>query len=437
MSAVDRYIEAATRENTRRSYQSAIRHFEVEWGGFLPASADEIARYLADHAQSLSVNTLRARLAALAQWHQTQGFPDPTKTPHVRKVIKGIAALHPVTEKRARPLQLAQLERLAAWLDGQIREAEEHGDTRMRLTHLRNRALVLLGFWRGFRSDELSRLRIEHIAVEPARGMTLFLPRTKGDRAQLGTTFKAPALSRLCPVAAYEAWIAASSLTEGPVFRSVDRWGNVSDAGLHAGSFVPLLRTLFRAAGLPAPDSYSSHSLRRGFATWANSNGWDLKMLMEYVGWKDVRSAMRYIDAADPFAQHRIESALTTMPPPAPTQPAITEPAKTQLLADEVTTSSTPHTHLNLHLVIERNSKFVRGMSKARRWIEDFCHSLYEMRCVNRQRTRYEITMPFAHGAELEAAIEELLGEIHFTAEMCNCMAEAVLHDPVADRYWR
>lgn len=203
MSAVDRYIEAATRENTRRSYQSAIRHFEVEWGGFLPASADEIARYLADHAQSLSVNTLRARLAALAQWHQTQGFPDPTKTPHVRKVIKGIAALHPVTEKRARPLQLAQLERLAAWLDGQIREAEEHGDTRMRLTHLRNRALVLLGFWRGFRSDELSRLRIEHIAVEPARGMTLFLPRTKGDRAQLGTTFKAPALSRLCPVAAY------------------------------------------------------------------------------------------------------------------------------------------------------------------------------------------------------------------------------------------
>ena len=98
MSAVDRYIEAATRENTRRSYQSAIRHFEVEWGGFLPASADEIARYLADHAQSLSVNTLRARLAALAQWHQTQGFPDPTKTPHVRKVIKGIAALHPVTE---------------------------------------------------------------------------------------------------------------------------------------------------------------------------------------------------------------------------------------------------------------------------------------------------------------------------------------------------
>lgn len=290
MSAIDRYVEAATRENTRRSYQSALRHFEVEWGGFLPASADMIARYLADHAEILSVNTLRARLAALAQWHQTQGFPDPTKAPHVRKVLRGIVALHPATEKRAKPMQLAQLEKLTAWLDEQIaREA----DGRERLACLRNRALMLLGFWRGFRSDELSRLRIEHVAVEAGRGMTLYLPRTKGDRAQLGTTFKAPALSRLCPVAAYEAWIAASDLTEGPVFRSIDRWGNVSDEGLHAGSFVPLLRALFHAAGLAAPDSYSSHSLRRGFATWANSNGWDLKMLMQYVGWKDVRSAMR------------------------------------------------------------------------------------------------------------------------------------------------
>jgi len=328
MPAIDRYLEAATRENTRRSYQSAIRHFEADWGGFLPASADAIARYLADHAASLSVNTLRSRLAALAKWHQTQGFPDPTKTPHVRKVLKGIAALHPASEKRAKPLQLAQLELLMAWLDEQIADATKTGDARTHITHVRNRALVLLGFWRGFRSDELSRLRIEHITIEPGRGMTLFLPRTKSDRAQLGTTFRAPALSRLCPVAAYEAWIAASGLTAGPVFRSIDRWGHISDEGLHAGSFVPLLRALFRAAGVPTPDSYSSHSLRRGFATWAHSNQWDLKMLMEYVGWKDVRSAMRYIDAADPFVQHRIESALTAAPTPVSQQLAVAAPAK-------------------------------------------------------------------------------------------------------------
>lgn len=74
MPDIDRYLEAATRDNTRRSYQSAIRHFEVEWGGFLPASADSIARYLADHAQTLAINTLRQRLAAIGQWHVSQGF---------------------------------------------------------------------------------------------------------------------------------------------------------------------------------------------------------------------------------------------------------------------------------------------------------------------------------------------------------------------------
>ena len=31
------YIEAAERENTRRSYASAIRHFEIEWKGLLPS----------------------------------------------------------------------------------------------------------------------------------------------------------------------------------------------------------------------------------------------------------------------------------------------------------------------------------------------------------------------------------------------------------------
>lgn len=310
MADIDRYLEAATRDNTRRSYQSAIRHYEIEWGGFLPASADNVARYLADHAQTLSINTLRQRLAAISQWHQSQGFPDPTRAPHVRKVLKGIQALHPAQERRAKPLQLAQLEQLVAWLDIQISAATTAGDTHRLQVHTRNKALVLIGFWRGFRSDELSRLRVEHITVEPGRGMTIFLPRTKTDRQHVGTTHKAPALSRLCPVAAYEAWLAASGVADGPVFRRIDRWGRMADTGLQASSMVPLLRGLFRDAGIPLPDSYSSHSLRRGFATWANANQWDLKMLMEYVGWKDVRSAMRYIDTADLYGQRRIETAL-------------------------------------------------------------------------------------------------------------------------------
>ena len=109
MSDIDRFLRAATRENTHKSYQSAIRDFEMEWGGFLPATADSITRYLADRAGKHAVNTLRQRLAALAQWHLEQGFSDPTKAPVVRQVLRGIQTLYPAQEKRAKPFQIDQL----------------------------------------------------------------------------------------------------------------------------------------------------------------------------------------------------------------------------------------------------------------------------------------------------------------------------------------
>jgi integrase len=308
MDKFDQYLEAATRSNTRRSYQSALRHFEVEWGGFLPATADSVARYLAHHAETLSVNTLRHRLAALAQWHIEQGFPDPTKTPVVRKILRGIQALHPAQEKRAKPLQMNQLEQVTSWLDTAIAKARDEGIRAAELRHRRDKALLLLGFWRGFRGDELTRLRIEHVQAVAGEGMTCYFPQTKGDRTYQGTTFKAPALSRLCPVEAYLEWVCASQLKNGPVFRGIDRWGHVSDEGLCIDSLIPVLRKMLKESGIPSAELYSGHSLRRGFASWATSNGWDMKTLMEYVGWRNVQSAMRYVDAADPFASYRLQS---------------------------------------------------------------------------------------------------------------------------------
>ena len=167
MSDLDRYLNAATRDNTRRSYRAAIEHFEVSWGGFLPATSDSVARYLVAHAGVLAVNTLKLRLSALAQWHTSQGFADPTKAPVVRKVLKGIRAVHPVRERQAEPLQLQHLEQVIAALDIEAKQASEHHDQPRLLRAKRDAALILLGFWRGFRSDELCRLSIEHVQAVP------------------------------------------------------------------------------------------------------------------------------------------------------------------------------------------------------------------------------------------------------------------------------
>jgi len=310
MSKLDQYIEAATRSNTRQSYRAAIEHFEVEWGGLLPATADSVAHYLAEYADKLAVSTLRQRLAALAGWHTEQGFADPTKAPIVRKAMRGIRALHPAQEKQAKPLQIDELNRVTHWLDVAVGDARQAKNRGAELRHLRDKSLLLLGFWRGFRSDELSRLQVEHVDARPGEGITCFLGSAKGDRQNLGTTYKAPALSRLCPVEAYLDWIGVAQLSDGPVYRAIDRWGHVSDDALHIDSIAPLLRSILAGGGVDAAGLYSGHSLRRGFANWAASNGWDVKSLMEYVGWRDMKSALRYVDAADPFAKRRIDSAL-------------------------------------------------------------------------------------------------------------------------------
>lgn len=299
MSELDRYLQAATRDNTRRSYRAAIEHFEVQWGGFLPATAESVARYLAAYAGELSINTLRLRLSALAQWHNSQGFADPTKAPVVRQVFKGIRAVHPVQEKQAQPLQLQHLEQVVAWLEEEAAGAAAEGRQGDLLRARRDRALILLGFWRGFRSDELCRLQVEHVQAVAGSGVSLYLPRSKSDRDNLGRTFHTPALQRLCPVQAYIEWINSAALVRGPVFRGIDRWGHLSEQGLHANSVIALLRQALARAGIDA-EHYTSHSLRRGFATWAHRSGWDLKSLMSYVGWKDMQSAMRYVEA-NPF----------------------------------------------------------------------------------------------------------------------------------------
>lgn len=69
-----RFLAAATSDNTRRTYRSAIRHFQA-WGGLLPCDEAALIRYLLAFAEVLNPRTLALRLTALSQWHRYQRFP--------------------------------------------------------------------------------------------------------------------------------------------------------------------------------------------------------------------------------------------------------------------------------------------------------------------------------------------------------------------------
>lgn len=296
--SAERYLQAARRASTQRRYAQAIEHFEGEWGGLLPASSESVVRYLAAYGARLSGSTLRTHLAALAQWHRQHGFADPTKAARVRDTLRGIQALHPQPVQQAEALALREMETCIAMLTEELNSAQPA----IRLRAARDQALILLGFWRAFRADELCRLQVEHLQLRPGQGLEIFLPSSKGDRANRGRTLRVPALKRLCPVAAYEQWFELSAIRQGPVFRAIDRWGHLAAHGLNPNSVSRVLRQALLRSGVDGA-GYSSHSLRRGFATWANRNQWSSKDLMAYVGWRDVQSAARYIDADAPFGE--------------------------------------------------------------------------------------------------------------------------------------
>ncbi|WP_095115187.1 site-specific integrase [Pseudomonas sp. Irchel 3F3] len=298
MSDAERYQQAARRASTARRYAQAIEHFEGEWGGLLPASSVSVMHYLAAYSARLSASTLRTNLAALAQWHQQRGFVDPTKAAQVRDTLRGIQALHPQPVKQAPALQLKVLEASIEGLSADVHSALPA----LRLRAARDQALILLGFWRAFRGDELCRLQAEHVRIEAGEGMQLFLPSSKTDRDNRGRNLTMPALKRLCPVQATEQWLLLSGIQQGPLFRRIDRWGHLNAQPLNANSVSRLLRRALLRSGIEA-EGYSAHSLRRGFATWASRNQWSTEALMAYVGWCDVQSAARYIESNAPFGE--------------------------------------------------------------------------------------------------------------------------------------
>ena len=85
------------------------------------------------------------------------------------------------------------------------------------------------------------------------------------DRNPLGRT-------RFCPVTAAQQWRERSGVTEGPIFRPVDRHGRIAPERLSAEAVSSIIKQRVGAAGFD-PSGYSGHSLRAGFATSAAQAG--------------------------------------------------------------------------------------------------------------------------------------------------------------------
>jgi hypothetical protein len=71
--------------------------------------------------------------------------------------------------------------------------------------------------------------------------------RPNGKGRKIGIPF---GRTRWCPVAALDAWLAASGLAEGAIFRPVDRHGRVHEGRLSGEGVALVLRERVAASGL-------------------------------------------------------------------------------------------------------------------------------------------------------------------------------------------
>ena len=283
------YLQAATAPRTRHAYQADIRHFE-HWGGALPATPEQIAAYLQAYASTLNPHTLSRRLTALKHWHTYQGFTDSTATPFVRQLLKGIMNTHGQPKNQAPPLTPTELKQLVKFL---------HEDAT--LAAYRDSALLQFGYFAALRRSELVAITCEQLD-QTEEGIILMIPRSKTDQAGEGQQCAVPfGHDALCPIRALKQWLAQANITQGPVFRRLDRWGTLGHQPLTPLAVTQILKRRAKACGLVNAKQLSSHSLRRGLASSASEKGASLKAIMRQGRWKQVSTVLEYIEIGQRF----------------------------------------------------------------------------------------------------------------------------------------
>ncbi|HCT33764.1 MAG TPA: integrase [Sulfitobacter sp.] len=284
--AVEYFIRESLSENTRQAYRSDLAHFTA-WGGTLPATPEAVARYLAEHADSLATATLSRRVATLSKAHAANGWSNPCRNELVRATLRGIKRVKGTAQDQAKPLLREDLFLVLDALGDDPRS-------------LRDRALLLIGWAGGFRSSELTGLNLSDIE-EVREGLILHQRKSKTDQTGQGRKIGIPlGRTRHCPVAALSAWLDGRAQPESRVFRSVDRHGNMRGDLLRPDAVSTILRDRLAGAGIE-PEGYSGHSLRAGLATSAIKAGVPTYKVRAQTGHASDVMLARYVRDAGLF----------------------------------------------------------------------------------------------------------------------------------------
>lgn len=242
--------------------------------------------------------TVRRRLSSWTTLHRIRGIGGPFGLPSLREALKRAvkAAERPRARKSRRAITRSILEDL-------LDTCADGGPAA-----LRDRALLLVAFGSGGRRrSELAALKVEQlleelsVSADPADPsgfklpcMTIDLRRTKTSDAEEGRTVKL--VGR--PVGALTGWLESEGITSGPIFRHIDRWGNVSERAMSPAGINHMIKRRLAMAGYDET-KYSAHGLRAGYLTQAAKDGVTLPEAMRQSQHRSMQQASSYYNDAE------------------------------------------------------------------------------------------------------------------------------------------
>jgi site-specific recombinase XerD len=294
-------IGEAKSPRTRAAYKGDWARFELWCTGHglsaLPPHPENVAAHLADLAnEGLKVSSIERALAGIAFYFRASGF-DWTTPKGVTEMMKGLRRRLGVRPTQKTPAVDAVLHAMVATFGVDLRG-------------LRNRALFTVGWVGAFRRSDVVSLDVEDVRFVP-EGLIVLLRRSKTDQEGEGEEKGLPLAGNpaVCPVRSLRAWLQASDITTGPIFRAINAQGHVRDARLSDRSVADFIKQAALAAGLD-PSEFSGHSLRSGFATTAAQHGVPLHEIMSQTGHKSERVARGYVRHATLFQRNAAKGLL-------------------------------------------------------------------------------------------------------------------------------
>jgi len=106
-----------------------------------------------------------------------------------------------------------------------------------------------------------------------------------------------------CPVRTLEAWIERAAISTGPLFRSINRHGQIQPGRLAGIDVARIVKKLALRAGLDSA-KYAGHSLRAGHAASAAIAGASERSIMNQTGRRSVQMVRRYIRDGSLFREN-------------------------------------------------------------------------------------------------------------------------------------